>query len=292
MRVGAFELREPVPEIRDAHTFAVLWPWIDVGSAGTLTLSSLEASLGAEELGRLVRPGSFFDFTRYRPTVRFQEGRRQVSVPNTIIKYARGETNDFLFLHILEPHNLGEVYVDSVLRLLQKFGVKRYCLVGGMYDMVPHTRPLIVTGGSVKPDIQQKLEKANVQSSDYEGPTTITYLISQRAPELGIETVLLIVHLPQYTQMEENYMAKVRLMEVLSPLYDLSVDEADVRKAEQQQLEISEAVDKDAELKPVVEQLERYYDARAEREAEERLSPLSPEVERFLHDIDRRFRER
>lgn len=281
-----------MPDMREPHSLAVLWPWIDVGSAGTLTLSSLETSLGAEELGRLARPGVFFDFTRYRPTIRFKEGHRQVSVPNTIIKHAKGEDNDFLFLHILEPHNLGEAYVDSVLRVLQRFGVKRYCLLGGMYDMVPHTRPLIVTGGSAKEETQRKLEKANVQQSDYEGPTTITYLISQRAPEFGIETVFLIVHLPQYTQLEESYLAKVRLMEVLSLLYDLPVDEADVRKAEQQQLEIDQAVEKDHELKPVVEQLERYYDSRADRAVEDKLPRLSSEVEQFLQDIGERFEDR
>ena len=290
--MGGFELGEPLPDIKGAHALAVLHPWVDVGSVGTLVISWLEARFGAEELGRLARPGNFFDFTRYRPTIYFKEGRRQVTIPNTLINYAkREEGNDFLFLHLLEPHMLGEVYVESVLRLLERFGVKRYCLLGGMYDMVPHTRPLMVTGGAVGTKAEHDLEKAGVQASDYEGPTTIAFLISQRAPELGIETMSLIVHLPQYTQLDEDYTGKVRLMEVLCTLYDLPLDEADVEKAEQQRREISLAVDREPELKTIVAQLETYYDARTRREKEEEMPRLSPEVERFLREIDRRFRQ-
>lgn len=283
---------EPVPNLRETHALATLHPWVDVGSVGTLALSWLEARFEAQELGRLAKPGNFFDFTRYRPTIYFEEGRRQVTIPNTVVNYAKREDgNDFLFLHLLEPHMFAEVYVDSVLRLLQRFNVKRYCLLGSMYDMVPHTRELIVTGGAVGAKAEQGLEKAGVQASDYEGPTTITFLISQRAPELGIETMTIIVHLPQYTQLEQDYSGKVRLMEMLCSIYDLPMDEADVAEAEQQRKEINLAVDREPELKPIVEQLETYYEARMRRAKEQEMPPLSPEVERFLREIDWRFRQ-
>jgi len=292
MRVGSFELAEPLPDITDVHALATLHPWVDVGSVGTLVISWLEAHFGAKELGRLARPGNFFDFTRYRPTIYFEEGRRKVTIPNTVVNYAKRDGgNDFLFLHLLEPHMLGEVYVDSVLRLLERFNVKRYCLLGGMYDMVPHTRPLLVTGAAVGAKAEYDLNRAGVQASDYEGPTTIAFLISQRAPELGVETMSFIVHLPQYAQLDEDYAGKVRLMEVLCSLYDLPMDEADVERAERQRAEISLAIEREPELKPIVEQLEVYYEARVKKAGEQEMPQLSPEVERFLREIDRRFRQ-
>jgi hypothetical protein len=293
MRLGGFELDELVPDLEAPHALAILHPWVDVGSVGTLTLSWLEAYLKAEELGRLARPGHFFDFTRYRPNIYFSEGMREVTIPNTLVNYSKGEgDNDFLFLHLLEPHMLGEAYVDSVLRLLVKFGVKRYCLVGGMYDMVPHTKPLIVSGGAVGAGVQRDLKRAGVQASDYEGPTTIAFLISQRAPEFGIETASLIVHLPQYAQLDEDYIGKVRLMEVLCSMYDLPMDEADVEQAEQQRIQITSAVSREPELQSIVTQLEAYYEARTEQRNEEEMPQLSPEIEKFLKEIDRRFRQR
>ncbi|MCK4221718.1 MAG: PAC2 family protein, partial [Dehalococcoidia bacterium] len=147
MRIGAFELEEPLPELRAPHAFAVLQPWIDVGAVGSSALNTLEKQFGAQPLGSLTRPGSFFDFTRYRPTLQFVEGVRTLTLPNTVINCARRpEGHDLVFFHLLEPHTLGEVYVDSILQVLKRLGVKRYCLVGGMYDSVPHSKPLIVSG--------------------------------------------------------------------------------------------------------------------------------------------------
>ena len=85
MRIGAFELSEPLPQLRDPHVFAMVRPWVDVGSVGTLTLTRLEHHLGSKELGKLARPVAFFVFTRYRPTTRLAKVERQVTVPNSLI---------------------------------------------------------------------------------------------------------------------------------------------------------------------------------------------------------------
>jgi len=91
MRIAAFELLDRLPKLKEPHALAMLRPWIDVGSVGTLIFSQLEHYLGAKELGRLARPGNFFDFTRYRSTIYSEEGYRQVSIPSTTISYARQE---------------------------------------------------------------------------------------------------------------------------------------------------------------------------------------------------------
>ena len=292
MRLGAFELNEPLPELNEPHALAMLQPWIDVGSVGTLTISWLEMHFRTKELARLARPGNFFDFTRYRPTIYYQEDRRQISIPNTYITYGKRKTgNDLIFLHLLEPHSHGELYADSVLRLLEKFGVKRYTLLGSMYDLVPHTRPLTVTGGGVGEEAQQALERMGIESSDYQGPTTITFLVSQRAPDMGIENMSLIVHLPQYTQLEQDYMGAARLMAVLGSLYDIPMDDAYIKKAEQQLEQINAALEKNPQLKAIVEQLETRYEARTQKKKAEEMPRLSPEVEKFLNEMERRFGE-
>jgi len=194
---------------------------------------------------------------------------------------------------MLEPHSHAEIYVDSVVRLLARFGVKRYCLLGSMYDLLPHTRPLLVTGGGSGKGTQQELEKRGIESSDYQGPTSITSLVAQRANEMGIETMSLIVHLPQYTQVDEDYVGTVRLMQVLGSLYGLPVDAAYVEKAEKQLEQINLALEKNSQLKATLEQLESYYDerVRSKRKKEEGTPRLSPEVEKFLSEMDKRFRE-
>ncbi len=291
MRIAASELLDRLPKLKEAHALAMLRPWIDVGSVGTLIFSQLEGYLGTKELGSLARPGNFFDFTRYRPTSYFEEGYRRVSILNTTISYARqGKGQDFLFMDFLEPQALGEVYVDSVLQLLKRLEVKMYCLLGSMYDMVPHTRKILVSGGAIGEKAEQELEKAGIQPSDHEGPITIDFLITQQAPQLGIETLWFIVHLPQYVQLDEDYMGKVRLMEVLGSLYDLPKDEKNAAKAEQQLEEISTAVAERSELKDIVSQLEARYEAKAEQKGEE-ITRIPPEVEKFLRESGNRCNE-
>jgi len=137
MRVSSFQLVESLPDLKAPHALAVLRPWIDAGNAGTLTLARLEACFDAKELGRLARPGNFYDFTRYRPIMFQKEGTRQITIPNTTVTYCKREAaHDFIFLHLLEPHILGELYTSSVILLLQRLGVSRYCLIGSMYDIV------------------------------------------------------------------------------------------------------------------------------------------------------------
>lgn len=294
MRMGAFEIREPLPELRDAHAIVTLRPWVDVGSVGSLVIARLEAHFEAKELGKLARPGNFFDFTRYRPTIYSIEGSREIIVPNSFVTCTRREAgNDFLFFHLLEPHMFGEEYIESILLLLKRFGVKRYVTLGSMYDFVPHTRPLLVTGGGFGKGITETLRKLGVASSDYQGPTSITSLVGREAAELGIETFTLIVHLPQYTQVEEDYIGLVRLMEVLDSFYGIPTSRLDVEKAERQHEQLVELLEKNQQLKEVVGQLEIQYDARLAKSAEEEgnVPRLSPEVEKFLREIDRRFRE-
>ena len=270
---------------------AMLRPWIDVGSVGTLTVTGLESRFGARELGRLARPGNFFDFTRYRPIMYLEKTGRDVVIPNTIVSYTKRKTgNDFVFLRLLEPHMHGEAYVDSVLLLLEKLGVKRYCLLGSMYDMVPHTRPLLVTGRAIGKRAEEDLEKAGVRPSDYQGPTTIVYLISKEAPTLGIETMSIIVHLPQYVQLDEDYMGLLRLMEVLGSLYGVRVDDIDIGKGEDQRKHIDIEMDRNPQLKGIVAQLEAHYDTRMARMKEAEMPQLSAEVEKFLREMENRFR--
>ena len=286
MRIGAFELKEPIPELNEPYVFTILRPWIDVNNVGSLTLNGLETQFGAKELGRLARPGNFFDFTRYRPTLYFEEGIRRVNVPNATISYAKREgANDLLFLHLLEPHALAEVYVDSILRLLETFRVKKYCLLGSMYDAVPHTKPLIVHGGAIGREAEIELKKSGAQPSDYQGPTTITILITQRAPQFGIEAIWFIVSLPQYVVLEEDFLGKMRLMEILNLLYNIPIDRKDVERASEQLHLINQKVERTPELKNLLPQLETLYEVRMKRKEGEKMPKLSPAVEEMLWKI-------
>src|ERR671939_504528 len=151
MRIGAFEFPEPMPELREPHALAMIRPWVDVGSVGSLTLRRLERHFGAQPLG------------------------------------------------------MAEDYVESIIELFKHFRVSVYCRIGAMYDSVPHTRPIVVTGnpGSVEPRPGASSPLIQQRQSQYEGPTTILNTLSDAATQLGMGLMTFMVHLPHYAQLDE-----------------------------------------------------------------------------------------
>ena len=285
MRIGDFEFPEPLPKLKDPHVLAVLRPWIDVGNVGTLSLRRLERHLESKEIGRLIKPGRYYDFTRYRPKSILKQGVREYSIPSTTISACiREHGPDLITLHLLEPHLYGEDYTESIIDILKYFGVKRYSMIGAMYDMVPHTRPLLVSGGTVDPANEEEYKLVGVRPSDYEGPTTITYLISNTLEELSVETRIFVVHLPQYFQVEEDFTGTARLMEILCTLYGLPSRLADPERGRQQYASLQNIVSDTSEVAGLLERLEERYDRENSTETSSS-TPLSPMVEEFLQGL-------
>jgi len=290
MRVGEFEFTEPLPELHEPHAIAILRPWVDAGNVGTLALDRLEKMLGTQELGRLVTPGDFFDFTRYRPRTHQVEGRRVVDVPNTVISYAKGngETPDLLLCRVLEPHASAERYLSSLMEVMKLFNAKRYCRIGAMYDAVPHTRPLRLSGSlNGQPLTLKGAVAATNPRRGYRGPTTIFGLFNEQLEREGIEPMTLMARLPQYLQMEDDYSGVARMLEALAELYHLPEDFPEAEWGRRQYRRVDEQLEGSGPGADLVEKLETLYDADApEAPTVEPDSPLSPEVERFLEDLD------
>ena len=285
MRIGDFELQEPLPMLKDPHVLAVVRPWIDVGNVGPLTMRRLARHLESKEIGRLVKPGRYYDFTRYRPKSVLKQGVREYSIPSTTISAAvREHGPDLITLHMLEPHLYGEDYTDSLIELLKYLGVKRYSMIGAMYDMVPHTRQLLVSGGILDSHNEAEYKLVGVRPSDYEGPTTITYLVSNALDAADIETRIFVVHLPQYFQVEEDFTGTARLMTIMCTLYGLPIRLADSERGRQQYASLQNIVTDTSEVAGLLERLEERYD-RENNPDSEPTSDLSPMVEEFLQGL-------
>jgi hypothetical protein len=98
------------------------------------------------------------------------------------------------------------------------------------------------------------------------------------------------VHLPHYAQLEQDYSGQYSLLRLLSLLYGFSLELTELKqRGEEQYRRISLAVNRDPQLKGLVEAMERLYDARAAKPEIEETEPLSPEVERFLREMGRRL---
>lgn len=290
MKAGFFELKPPAPALRSPHCIAMLRPWVNVGNVGMITLNRLAKTYGAEEIGRLDRPGRFYDFTRYRPEIRTEDGERRVIVPNSLIFAARRESApDLVLLHMLEPQANAEDFNDSVVEVLKTLGVRRYVLAGGMYDSVPHSRPLQVTGSARGWEPPPDFSGVKLSRSNYQGPTSMTSQLSERVrTELGLETLSLIVHLPMYLKLDDDYAGAARILRVLSSVYGFSSDIPEMAMGAQQYAQVSPAMAQNPQLQEMVVAFEKEYDQ--EQAAEGSREPsLSPEIEEFLKNVESKF---
>ena len=178
-----------------------------------------------------------------------------------------------------------KLYISSVLKLLKTFRVKKYILLGSMYDTVPHTRPLLVSGYGMGEKAVQDLKKAGILPITYHGPSSIANLITKEAAESGIEVIVLIVSLPHYVVLEEDYLGKLRLMEVLNTLYNIPVAKEDFEKALEQRDRINERLENSPEVKILLPQLENVYDTRIKTMEKEGVPSLTPEMEELFWKI-------
>ncbi len=291
MRIGEFELADPLPELNRPIAIAMLRPWIDVGRVGTLSLNILQRHLGARELGRLAEPGKFFDFTRYRPRMRTVNGERVFTTPNSIIHYAHDDSTDrdYLFLHVREPHNFGETYCGAISEVLSYFDIQEYCRIGGMYDSVPHTRPLLVTGTLSGEQAAKARGLVSQRRSTYQGPTSIVNMVTDLLTGNEVVTTSLMAHLPQYMQLDEDHMGSARIVEILCAMYDLPRSLSDTARGERQYEDVNRAVEGNSEVRSLISRLESYYDrvlaSDEDGEEEDPTAELAPDVEQFLREV-------
>jgi hypothetical protein len=184
---------------------------------------------------------------------------------------------------------MAEDYIESIQELLKQLKVRVYCRVGAMYDSVPHTRPIVVTGnpgareprpGVPSPLIQQR-------QSTYQGPTSIMNTVTDTAAELGIDTMNFMAHLPHYAQMEEDYAGTARMLQALAAYYEIPTSLAPTRRGEAQYRELQTAVERNPELTGLITQLEAHYDSTYEspQPQQQPTTELSPELEQFLRNL-------
>ena len=293
MRLGPWEITEPVPELSDTIIIAMLMPWVNVGAVVTLTLKLLEREFKAKELAKLSEPGKFLDFTRDRPEMTSKDGSRTLSIPNCDATYAHAPSSgrDFVFLHIREPHMYGDEYCSAIVELAKQFNAVEYCRIGGMYDEVPHTRPLKITG-SVGDEYLDKLTGIiSPRSNTYQGPTSILQLVGDNLSDAGIENSSIMVHVPHYVQLEEDYLAVARIMTALCAIYEFPQHLSDTTRGRGQYEQIAQAVQENPQIRARVAQMEQSYDS-VEMPADLSNGVSLPEgMETFLREAGKKLDE-
>jgi len=288
-----FELRPPDIKGRAPHAISVHIGWLNWGNVGDESFNKLVEHFKAEKIGEFARPGDFYNFVAYRDrsqTYIDNEGVRRTEFPNSRVFYVRRTEpfSDLVLVHLLEPTQFGEVYVDRVVALLKRLNVVRYQVIGAMGSAVPHTRPIRVSGRSSASEVTEQLKKIGVRETvggQYQGPTSIFNTISSKLQSEGIATASFIAHLPTYLSLQEpDYNGVFSILNVLSKLEGIEIPLDHFESAGKQQYDrVTKEMHLSQDLAALSKELENIYD-QEEENTEEEMGQLPPHIQKAIDE--------
>jgi len=273
------------PSLYHPKMVAAFAGWADVTHAGTSALSYLARKLKAKEFAN-IDAEEFYDFPANRPTVTISQGVIQkVKMPANTFYYVKSQGQDLILFLGNEPNLKWHRYADLAIELCQLLGVDRIYLLGGLYDAVTHTMEAKITGVTSLPHLTQPLKEHNIETLDYQGPSSIYSLILAVCKERRIEAINLWGHVPFYIRAESNPLTCLALLNKLAKLLEIKLDLADMEAmAKQFSSKLDQLMTQSTELNLYIRKLEKQYEDKGKASIKdlESADKIVKQVEDFL----------
>lgn len=258
--------------------------WNDAGDAASSAVSFLASSLNASRFAR-VESQEFFDFQSNRPCIRFTAaGRREIVWPGVEVfeALAPKAPRDLVLVQGIEPSMRWRAFCAQLIDLAEALGVQLVVSLGALLGDIPHTRPVVLTGHASDPSLVERVE---MQSSSYEGPTGIVGVLHTACVEAGLPSASLWASVPHYVAAAANPKAALALVRSAERLLGVSVDVSKLESAAADyERQVGLAVQSDPDIQAFVERLEQA--AESEQQPSPRDLPsgdvLAREFQRFL----------
>ena len=250
---------EHLPTLKDPLFIAGFEGWGNALNMSKGMAEFLIEKLHAKSFGR-INSDLFYRYDENRPVADIQEGLiRDISPPGGLL-YAtnRGtEGRDLIILKALEPSLRWFQFVDAILRLCQRIGVKTIICLGSMYDNVLHTDTVISAVASSQ-ELLARLMGEKVISANYKGPSAIHSTLLFEAQKRGMDCISLWCHCPYYLQGTMHFGLLSQLASLLSSWggFELSTQELDVTWKELNR-QIQGIIDKNPELQGMISDLRK-----------------------------------
>lgn len=208
-------------------------------------------------------PGSMDIASVFRPEVKYKGGVI-TSFEATVNVFHADPRHRMLFFTGKEPNVNWHGFADCIYTVVRACGVSRIIFMGSFGGMVPHTREPRLYGSVSSRKLLPLLTRYGLRPSDYHGPASFASYLLYLAPRMGVEMISIAAEIPGYLQ-GQNPVSIEAVTRRLAALLELDarggVDLAALRRASTEwELKVSEAVEKDKELRKRVRELEEEYD--------------------------------
>ncbi|UCF58014.1 MAG: PAC2 family protein [Deltaproteobacteria bacterium] len=248
-----------MPKLKDPLFIAGFDGWGNALDISRGMVDYLIRKLNVELFGE-INPDLFYRFDENRPVVEIENGLLKKIFPPGGFLYATKPDlagRDLIILKASEPHLRWFHFVDAILSLCKKSGVKTIVSLGSMYDNVLHTDTIISALASSE-ELLSKLRAENVNRINYKGPSAIHSTIHSEAKKRGFECISLWCHCPYYLQGTTHFGLLSHLGSLLSSWGGFKLDTEDLETTWRNLgKQIQGIIDKNPELQGMINDLRK-----------------------------------
>ena len=269
------------PSLRRPLVVLAFRGMFDAGNAATAAVQWLAERHDAQLLAH-IDPEGFFDFQQQRPLVQLgDDGRRTIVWPdNDFYAIASAGSRDLVVCAGYEPHLRWRTFCSYVVDIVRRCDAEMVITLGAMVGLVPHTRPLPVTGSAANPDLARR---RGLGSPSYEGPTGVVGTLHEVLDAQDIPVVSLRVAVPHYVPAAPSPKATAALLRRFAQVTGVPTAHQEMDDAARDwQEQVSVVAADDAEVRGYVRRLEEQYD---EQEPLPSGDDLAAELEAYLREL-------
>jgi proteasome assembly chaperone (PAC2) family protein len=195
----------------------------------------------------------------FRPFAQVEAGQvKSFEMPSN--RFFVHEPGKLVFFVGKEPNIAWRTFGDCILRLAAEVGVGRILFVGSFGGSVPHTREPRLFVSCSDPARLPEMDRYGLKPSTYQGPGSFSTYLMTRAEPAGLEMISLVAEIPSYLQ-GTNPLSIEAVTRRLAKILQLPLDLDELRAASTQwELQVTAAVEENAEMAKTVRDLEEAYD--------------------------------
>jgi proteasome assembly chaperone (PAC2) family protein len=178
-----------------------------------------------------------------------------------------------------EPHHRWLTFANHVIEVLQSVGVNEVITLGAFIGQVAHTLPVPIIGVATDPAI---VERHQLLTSDYEGPTGITGVFNVCCAGAGLDAISLWAATPHYLAANDNPKAMLALLTKAALIAGITVDATELAiEAGEFDSRVNQAMDSSNDLSSYIHRLE---ETSGEAVHPALADQLVDEIEKFLNE--------
>ena len=230
----------------------------------------------------------FLDLRARRPVARIVDGvTTELQWPKTQLRHGHDQAGaDVLFLVGPEPDYHWREFVDAVVSLAMRYGVRLVVGLGAFPAPAPHTRPVRLAA-TAPPGSADLAAAVGVVHGEIEVPAGVLAALELGMGEAAIPTVSLWARVPHYVSAMPFPMASAALVDGLAAVSGLVLDATVLRAAgDRARSQVDELIAGNPEHSAMVSKLEEAIDASEGNplglEAVPSADELAAELEHFL----------